>query len=169
VILAGEEAATGLPQEPAEGRFRQPMHQRQHGVELDREPAVRRGEEDALAGDSQGLGDEARLLLGGPDMLEHGTRMHEIEAAVAERQAPAVGLHEPHPGIGARKEAGGVDADGDDALTVRIPGFEIVGVVVAPVAGRADIEDGVRGLDARIGEEARIHAPAHQAGDADRQ
>ena len=119
------------------------MHQREESVDFDREPAVRGGREDALAGDAAQLGDEARLALPAADVLEHGARVGIVEGAVPEGQRESVGADEPHAGERGLQKRGVVESDGGDPAFVRIPGLEVVGIFIGAIAGDADIEDGV--------------------------
>ena len=70
---------------------RQPVQQRQDRVKLDREPAVRRRDKDALARDAPSLAQETRLLSPAADMLDDVARMDIVERGVTKRQIAAVG------------------------------------------------------------------------------
>src|SRR5579871_3907639 len=138
-------------------------------MELDRKPAVGRGHEDAAPRDAEQFGEKPRLARAAADMFEHRARMDEVERGIGERQIAAVGPHEPQPGITRREEGGIVEADRGDLRRIGPPRFEIVGVVVKPVAGSADVEQGVAGSDAGAGDKGGEHLAALVRGDADRQ
>ena len=75
---------------------RQPVHERQQRVHLEREPAVRRRHEHAPR-DAAELVHEAPLpLAAAGDVLDDGVREAEVELAVGERQLAAVGAHGAH-------------------------------------------------------------------------
>ena len=61
-------------------------------MHLEREAAVRRGDEGAPA-DAQRLADELPLPLAAADVLDDGVREHDVELAVGERQRERVALH----------------------------------------------------------------------------
>src|SRR5271169_634920 len=86
VTLTGEERAAGLPQYGAERGRRQPMHQRQHGMELDRKTAIWRGHKQRPARDAPQLLQELRLVRPTANMFEHSARMDVIERIIVERQ-----------------------------------------------------------------------------------
>ena len=122
--VAGEEAAqvaraeqVVLPRPALAGevvgaagrRFRKPVDERQPRVHLDREPPVRRRQEDA-APDPQGLGDEAPLAVAVAHVLDHRVREDDVEGAVGERQRACVTLDVRDRGIAAtepRRRRGG--------------------------------------------------------------
>ena len=74
------------------GAARQPVHQRQQRVHLDREPAVRRGHVHAARYATE-LGHEPLLVGAAADVLHHRVAEADVKAAVGERQPAAVGDH----------------------------------------------------------------------------
>ncbi len=145
------------------------LPKRQHGVELDGEPTVRRGHEQSLARHAPQLAQKLGLFVGAPDVLQHRAGVGVIEAVVVERQVAPVGPDEFHPRILALQEPRVVDPHGGDLVLPRMPGLQIVGVLVAAVAGGPDVDDGV-GRSRRHGRhEAGEHLAALVAGDLDRQ
>ncbi len=95
--------------------------------------------------------------------------MGPVEFAIFERQVAAVRLHEPHPRIDGLQEAGVVDPHRGHPMFMRVPGLQVVGVVIAAIRGGADVDDGLRLADSRGLHETFEHPPALIAGDAHRQ
>ncbi len=78
-----EEAAAGAAHEVAEDRLGEPVHHRQHGVEFDRKPAVRRRHEHRAPGDPAAFAQQAALPLERADMLDHRGGVDDVEGGVA--------------------------------------------------------------------------------------
>src|SRR5262249_55814617 len=71
IALLGEEVVAGCAHQGTKGLLRQPMHERQDGVEFDRKPAVRRRQEHPLARNAAAFLHVGVLFLLRTDMLNH--------------------------------------------------------------------------------------------------
>ena len=78
VSLVGEELETKSSHSLARLLLRQPMHERQLGVELDWKPPVRGRQEEPLSGDPAALAYKATLVVVAAYVLKHGGGMHKI-------------------------------------------------------------------------------------------
>ena len=90
-VELGRGLLAGCSVDAVRDRVREPVHEREPCVHLDREPAIRRREEDAPA-DAERLRDEPPLPLASADVLDHGVREDDVERAVGERQRARVTL-----------------------------------------------------------------------------
>lgn len=78
----GEQIVPHDAENGPEGPGREPMHQRHDGVKLDREPAVRRRDEESLATDTPQLTKERTLVCPRSDVLNDGAGMRKVERSV---------------------------------------------------------------------------------------
>ena len=76
----------------------QPVQERHVGVQFNRVPAVRGGDEEALR-DAQELGEEVSLPLAVADVLDHRGGEGDVELVVVEGEAVARRLHERQTGM----------------------------------------------------------------------
>lgn len=155
-----ERAVSESTQDRSEIARRQPMHQGQDGMELDGKPTVRRRHEEALAADAPQLGQKSCLIGSRPDMLDDGARVREVEGAVRERQLPAIGAPERHAGVNLLEKRGIVESDRGDPRLVRIPGLEVIRMIVRTIACCAHIDNRVLRLDTKLEKEAAVHSSA---------
>ncbi len=102
-------------------------------------------------------------------MFEHRAGVGPGELAILEGQVAPVGLDEPHARIDRLQKAGVVDADRGHPVLMRVPGLQIVGMVVAAVRCGADVDDAVGLAHARGLDEPLEHLAPLVAGDAHRQ
>ena len=129
------------------------MHQRQQGVDLDRKPAVGRGDHENV-GDPCEFGNQAGLVLRSRDVLDDGIRVAHVEGAVVERKLATVGLDVRHRGKGGAKAIARAKSDGGDVCRIRPEALE--GIRTGPdaigTAGTvvdADVHDPRVGIDVR--------------------
>src|SRR6266436_1659073 len=136
------------------------MHKRQQRVKLDREPAIGCRNEHSLAGYAPCFPEEPGLLAPTADMLKNGTRMDEIKSGAPERQIMSIRPHELDARIHRLDKPSIVNADGRDPAFVRIPGFEIIRMIVTAIACGSDVENRVKGFDVHRFYETFKHLPA---------
>ena len=139
--------------------LRQPVHERQPRVHLEREPAVRRRHERA-ARHAQRLGDEAPLLLAPADVLDHGVRERDVEGAVLEGQREGVALDVARLAIALAETLALVQPERGDP---RRPGVELLEEVeraAARVLAEAEVVDSDVEHRRLLGRRHRLHEEA---------
>ena len=160
----------GLPREVVGTRgerLGQPVDERQPRVHLDREPAIRRREEDPPP-DPQRLADERLLPLAPADVLDHGVRVDDVERAVGKRERAGVALHVGDRRVPLPEPGAVVEPERRDPPRPRIALLEeVVGRAAALAARLADrhlVDPDVEHRRRRVGphqlEEERELAPA---------
>ena len=121
VVLRGELLA-GHPVDTVRESVREPVHEREPGVHLDREPAVGSRDERAVP-DPERLGDELPLTVAPTDVLDHRIREDDVELAVSERERAGVSLHVPDPGVASAEPGAVLEAERRDPSR---PGVELL-------------------------------------------
>ena len=102
------------------------MRKRHEGVELDWKPAIRGGNEDSLSRDTPRLPKKCGLLLSASHMLQHSTRVNEIELTIRERKVPAIRPHELQPGVDLLKKCRVIQSARCYPFFVRVPNLKVV-------------------------------------------
>ena len=131
----------------------QPVHEREQRVHLEREPPVRRRDEDAACDAAELVHEPPLPVAAAGDVLDDRVREAEVERAVGERQLAPVGSNRVH--LWERSDEAielGV-ADGGDPVG---PGIHRLEEVVARAAaerriGHADVDDRRLAAPARAG------------------
>ena len=148
-------------------RLRQPVDERQPRVHLDREPAIRRREEDPSP-DPQRLPDERLLPLAPADVLDHGVRVDDVERVVGKGEGAGVALHVGDRRVPLPEPGAVVEPERRDPLRPRIALLEEVVGRAAALAARLsdrhlvdpDVEHRRRRVGAHQLEEQRELPPA---------
>src|SRR4051812_29514210 len=116
------------------------MSEREQSMKFDRKPSVGCGHENTFSRDPPSLVQELPLPLTTTNVLQHRTRMNNIEATVLERQVTPVASDKGKTRITHLEKPSIVQANRSNSLFVRIPGFEVVRVIVAAVTSYPNIQ-----------------------------
>jgi len=145
------------------------MNKRKHRVNLDREPSIRRCNEQSLGGDAPELAKESSLVGMTSDVFDDGAGVNEIVTPITEWKIAPVGADEANAGVRRLNEGGVLDADRGDAALVRIPRFKIVRMIMAAVVGDPDVKYSVACARTHRLKECREHPAPLLFGDFGRQ
>jgi hypothetical protein len=102
------------------------VDERQPRVHLDRKQPIRRGDENAAAGNTEALADHQALVGVASHVLDDGTRVHVVERAIAERHAGGASMDEAKAGIPSLEVGRILQAEAGDPVLEGIELLEIV-------------------------------------------
>src|SRR5664280_2238531 len=122
-------------------RLRKPMNEGKECVQLDREPAIGRRQEEAIAHSHQ-LADERALTRSIAHVLDDGRREADVELLVLERETNPRGLNERQAWVGNLEFGRVFDTRCRHSVWVGIPSLEEVRVRDSLIGSHPDVEDG---------------------------